>query len=294
MIYFTLYFILFDILNTVLLIGLVRDGMLLVIMGVMFMYEKPYQEEEKVYICSVMLQKLSGIVLCTFKYNDKKNIVHIFTEQHGRMSFMIPAVRSKKSTVNQVLFQPLSLVEFEAEIRSNVGLHAVKEAKLWYPFQSLPYDPYKSSIALFLSEFLAKALKEEAENDSLYAYLVHSVQWLDSCDSSFANFHLVFLMRLSRFLGLFPNVENYKDGDYFDLLNACFVSQQPLNGMFVPPKEASHIYNLMRMRFDTMYLFTMNRLERNHCLDIILSYYRLHLPDFPELKSLSVLQELFV
>lgn len=241
-----------------------------------------------------MIQKLSGVVLGLFKYNDKKNIVHIYTEQNGRMSFLIPASRSKKSTVCNVLFQPLSLVEFEAEVRSNSSLHTVKEAKLWFPFQSLPYDPYKSGIALFIAEFLFRALKEEAENAALYAYLVHSIEWLDSCDSNFANFHLVFLMRLSRFLGLFPYIEHYQEGDFFDLMNACFVHQQPSNGMFVRPQEAVRIHNLMRMRYETMHLFPMNRLERNHCLEVIITYYRLHLPEMPELKSLSVLRELFV
>lgn len=241
-----------------------------------------------------MIEKLEGIVLCSFKYNDKKNIVHIYTRQKGRMSFLIPAVRLKKSTVNQVLFQPLSLVEFEAEIKPKVSLHAIKEAKLWYPFRSIPYDPYKSGIALFLAEFLFRALKEEIDNEALYAYLIHSVCWLDACEYSFANFHLVFLMRLSRFLGLYPYVESYHPGDFFDLLNACFSHSQPQNGAFLEPKEAVHIHNLMRMRFDTMHLFAMNRTERNRCLEVILAYYRLHLPDFPELKSLPVLKELFV
>ena len=249
---------------------------------------------ESVYLCTIMIEKLEGIVLCSFKYNDKKNIVHIYTKQRGRMSFLIPAVRSKKSTVSQVLFQPMSLVEFEAEVKSKSSLHVIKEAKLWAPFVSIPYDPYKSGIALFLAEFLFRALKEEADNAALYAYLVHSVRWLDSCDQSFANFHLVFLMRLSRFLGLYPYVESYRPGDFFDLLNACFCPNQPLNCAFLVPQEALHIHNLMRMRFDTMHMFTMNRIERNRCLEVILSYYRLHLPDFPELKSLSVLKELFV
>lgn len=249
---------------------------------------------ERMYLCVIMIQKLEGVVLCSFKYNDKKNIVHIYTKQGGRMSFLIPAVRSKKSTVNQVLFQPLSLVEFEAEIKPRATLHPIKEAKLWCPFQSVPYDPFKSGIALFLAEFLFRALKEETDNEALYAYLVHSVRWLDSCDCNFANFHLVFLMRLSRFLGLYPYVESYHAGDYFDMLNACFTPTQPFNGAFLPPQEAVHIHNLMRMRFDTMHVFAMNRLERNRCLEVILAYYRLHLPDFPELKSLPVLKELFV
>lgn len=240
-----------------------------------------------------MLHKFSGIVLCTFRYNDIRNIVHIYTEQNGRMSFLVPATHSKKSAVNTLLFQPLSLVEFESEIKPNSNLHPIKESRLWQPFSSIPYDPYKSSIALFLSEFLFKALKEEGRNDALYSYVVNSIIWLDTCDKNFANFHLVFLMRLSRFLGLYPNVDDYIGGAYFDLLNACFTIEQPLHGMFVRPEEAASIVNLMRMRYETMHLFAMNRNERNRCLDIINEYYSLHLPDFPELKSLAVLKELF-
>lgn len=56
-------------------------------------------------------------------------------------------------------------------------------------------------MALFLSEFLYRAVREEAENRPLFAYLQHSIIWLDECGGGFANFHLVFLMRLSRFWG---------------------------------------------------------------------------------------------
>ena len=240
-----------------------------------------------------MLQKYQGIVLHTLKYNDRSNIAHIYTAEGGRMSFLVPAQRSRKSTVRQVLFQPLSLVEFEAEVRPRSGLHPIREAKARLVFRSLPYDPYKSAIALFLAEFLYRALREEGVNEPLFAYLVHSVQWLDTCEKSFANFHLVFLLRLSRFLGLYPNMDDYVEGCCFDLLNACFVPEPPSHGMFVFPDEASRIRLLMRMNYDTMHLFGMNRMERNRCLDIISEYYRLHLPDFPEMKSFRVLQELF-
>ena len=240
-----------------------------------------------------MLQKTKGIVLHTLKYNDTSIIVDMYTELSGRASFLVAVPRSRKAAVKSVLFQPLSFIEFEADYRPNATLYRIKEAKSFYPFSSIPYDPYKSSMALFLSEFLYRAVREEAENRPLFAYLQHSIIWLDECGGGFANFHLVFLMRLSRFLGLYPNVEDYAPSDYFDLLNACFVPSQPYHGMFVRPEEASHIRNLMRMNYETMHLFAMNRMERNRCLDIINEYYRLHLPDFPELKSLPVLQELF-
>ena len=224
-----------------------------------------------------MLQKTLGIVLHTLKYKDTSLIADIYTEVAGRASFMVSIPRSRKAAVKPVLFQPLALVELEADFRPNATIYKVKEAKSLYPFATLPYDPYKSAIALFLSEFLYRAVREEAENRPL-----------------FANFHLVFLMRLSRFLGLYPNLEDYHAGDYFDLQNACFTPLRPqLHSNYIAPEEAARLTQLMRMNYETMHLFTMNRLERTRCLNIMNEYYRLHLPDFPVLKSLEVLKELF-
>lgn len=241
-----------------------------------------------------MLQKTVGIVLHTLKYNDTSNIAEIYTELSGRASFLVSIPRSRKASVKSVLFQPLALIEFEADYRPNVTLHKIKEAKSFYPFSSIPYDPFKSAIALFLAEFLYRAVREESENRPLFAYLRHSISWLDSCASGYANFHLVFLMRLSRFLGLYPNLDDYHAGDYFDLLNGSFTSSRPqLHSFYIQPGEAERLTQLMRMNYDTMHLFGMNRTERARCLSILNEYYRLHLPDFPILKSLSVLQELF-
>lgn len=241
-----------------------------------------------------MLQKTKGIVLHTLKYNDTSIIVDIYTQQLGRSSYWVAIPKSRKAVVKPALFQPLSFVELVAEVRLNSTLYRIKEVKSYHPFESVPFDPYKSAIAIFLAEFLYRAVREEVENPALYAYIENSFCWLDECKSGFANFHLVFLMRLSRFLGLYPNLEDYRDGDYFDLLNASFTSARPLtHASYIEPLDAKRIRQLMRMNYETMHLFEMNRTERIRCLTIIIDYYRLHLPDFSELKSLEVLQELF-
>ena len=240
-----------------------------------------------------MLQKTRGIVLHIIKYSDAANIVDIYTESNGRMSYLVKLPRSRKAAVKSVLFQPLSVIEFDADYRPTSNLNPIREAKSGFAFHSIPYNPYKSAIALFIAEFLYRALREEGENAPLFAYLLNSIEWLDECEQSYANFHLVFLMRLSRFLGLYPNTEDYHKGDYFDLMNAGFTARKPFHSSFVRPEEAYHIVQLMRMNYDTMHLFQMNRIERNRCLGIMNEYYRLHLPDFPVLKSIEVLQELF-
>ena len=241
-----------------------------------------------------MLQKTRGIVLHSLKYKDASIIVDIYTETMGRASFLVSIPRSKKANVRASLFQPLALLEFEADIRGNASLHKIKEVKLWHPFTSLPFDPYKNAIALFLSEFLYRAVRDEAENGPLFSFLIHSILWLDECKRGFSNFHVVFLMRLSRFLGLYPNLENYREGYYFDLLNACFVSLPPRHhSYYLSSDEALLVPALMRLRYETMHLFRMNRVQRVRCLSVLNDYYRLHIPGFPELKSLEILTALF-
>lgn len=102
-----------------------------------------------------MLQKTQGIVLRTVKYKDTSWIADVYTDVAGRASFLVPVPRSRKAAVKPVLFQPLALVELEADFRPNTSIYRIKEAKSWHPFTTLPYDPYKSAIALFLSEFCA-------------------------------------------------------------------------------------------------------------------------------------------
>lgn len=240
-----------------------------------------------------MQQKTIGIVLHTLKYNDTSIIVEMYTECLGRSSFLVKVPRSKKAAVKSVLFQPLSILELEIEVKPTSTLHRVKDVKPHFLFSSLPYDPYKSAIALFLAEFLYRAIREVAENRPLFAYLIYSIQWLDEQSSNYANFHLVFLMRLSRFLGLYPNLEDYHAGDYFDLMNASFISQKPFHNSYISEEDSARLVQLMRMNYESMHLFNMSRVERGRCLAIINEYYRIHLPDFPVLKSLEVLKELF-
>ena len=240
-----------------------------------------------------MQEKTRGIVLRVLRYSDQAIIVDIYTELRGCLSFWVKSTASRKASVKNMFFTPLSMLELNYDFKPAASLQRIRDVRFAYVYSTLPFEPMKAAVGLFLSDFLYRVLKQETANRPLFAYLDYSLQWFDRSESSYANFHLVFITRLTRFLGFYPNVEAYHKGDYFDMLNACFVSVRPLHGAFLKPEEASRINLLMRMNYETMHLFTMSRLERNRCLVIMNDYYRLHLPDFPVLKSLDVLKELF-
>jgi DNA repair protein RecO (recombination protein O) len=232
-------------------------------------------------------------VLHSLKYGETRLIVDMFTRSQGRQSFIVSIPKSVKGKIKKQLFQPLTLLEIESDLRPKLQLQKLSDVRLASPFSSIPFDPNKLSISLFIAEFLYYALRSEQHNEPLFDYIVNSIQWLDAQTDRFANFHLVFLMRLSRFLGFYPNLDHYQTGDYFDLRESVFLSTPPVHRDFLHPQEAEKIQLMMRMDFPTMHLFRMSHQERNRLLEVSLIYYRLHLPDFPELKSVSVLQELY-
>ena len=240
-----------------------------------------------------MLTKTQAIVLHAIKYGETRLIVDMFTKVFGRQAFIVSIPKTPKGKVKKQFFQPLTILEIETDIRPRQQLQKLHDVRLAAPFASIPFEPDKLAISLFVAEFLSYALRSEQRNELLYEYLENSIVWLDGQQSSFANFHLVFLLRLTRFLGFYPNLDDYKDGDYFDLRESVFMPMPPVHRDFLHPDEAQKVQLMMRMDFPTMHLFRMSHQERNRLLEVSLKYYRLHLPDFPEMKSIEVLQALY-
>lgn len=241
-----------------------------------------------------MLTKTKAVVLRTLKYGDSQVIADMLTQTHGRLSFIQRIPKTARAGVRKQLLQPLSVLDLVFDYRQNANLLRIKEASMAYPLSSIPLDAYKLSIAMFVAEFTHFATRSEQDNAPLFQYITNSIMWLDACRGAFSNFHIVYMMHLTRFVGFYPNLDNCADNAYFDLRSGCFTAGQPSHNDFLKPDEASRIATLMRMRYETMHLFSFSRNERNRCVELILKYYRLHVPDFPELKSTGVLQALFV
>jgi DNA repair protein RecO (recombination protein O) len=240
-----------------------------------------------------MLIKIKAIVLHCLAYNDTTNIVHLYTEEFGRMSYLATKTHSKKSNLKSAFFMPLSLVEIEADHKGSRNLQRIKEIRSIYNFSGIPYEQAKNAMSLFLAEVLYRSLRETEKNLPLFDYLFRSIQYLDLCEKGLANFHLVFLIKLTRYLGFYPNVENQQPHWYFDLQGGCFTPTCPTHNAWLAPGAAENFTILMRMNFDNMQAFKFERHQRVEILRQMMNYYRMHLTDFPSIKSLNVLQELY-
>ena len=240
-----------------------------------------------------MVEKYTGIVLRTIKYNDSLMVADVYTLERGRASFLLPVSRSKSSKVRNVLFQPLSMIMFTASGCGQKSLARITETLPYKLYSSIPCDVVKSSIALYLAEAMTFALKEMGEDEGLFTFLEWALTWFDATDEGYADFHLVFLSQLLRFLGIYPNVGDLAVNSYFDLQAGCLVREHPLHPHFLMPASAARFVALLRSDFQSVRLLALNREQRGEFLAVLEEYYRLHIPDFPRLRSTEVLRELF-
>jgi DNA repair protein RecO (recombination protein O) len=217
----------------------------------------------------------------------------MYTEAFGRASYLVARNRGKKTTVSKALFLPLSVVEMEVEHQNKRDLHRIRETKQCYPLNRLFTDPVKNALALFMAEVLFRVVKETEPDARLFNYLYHSIRLLELMEDGVANFHLVFLFHLLGYLGIFPNIDSYAEGYYFDMLNGIFADQAPLHRHYLDREESKIFARLSKISYENMSLFAFSRQDRVNVLNRILIYYRIHLPEIPEIKSITILQALF-
>lgn len=229
-----------------------------------------------------MLIKTKGIVLGFTKYRDSAIIARIYTEEFGSQSYMIHGARSGKSkrggrAGKMALYQPLTFLEIIADHKAHREVQRISEAKVLHPFQDIPFNFTKSTIAIFLSEVLSKALREEAPNPMLFHFLFNSFLYLDQTDKGYQNFHLQFLLKGSLYLGF--GVESGEE----------WLSQLQLQGVseHIPKVIDAMIHESLGAKIP------LTGPTRSELLHWTIRFYQLHLGGFGEIKSLPILQELW-
>jgi DNA repair protein RecO (recombination protein O) len=240
-----------------------------------------------------MIEKTLGIVLKQIKYGETSLIAHLYTRRWGRISIMVPAARTSSKNRKAHLFQPLTILELEVYYKAHRDLQKIKEVRNHSPLMHLTGDPVKSAIGLFLAEILSRALREEESNEELFDFLQSHIQFLDLADQGIANFHIYFLLRLSRHLGFNPGVPPARSDLWFDLTTGGFTTAPPLHGSFLTPELTALMIRFLEVQASGLTSIVIDRRRRVELLEGILRYYYLHLEGLGEIKSHTVLQGLF-
>lgn len=220
-----------------------------------------------------MLHKTRGIVFRFTKYGESSIIVTIFTELFGIQTYIVNGIRSKNSKGKIALFQPLTLLDLVVYYKENANIKRIKEVKCAHQYQALTTDIRKSIIAIFISEMLNKTVKDETHAQEIFEFLFHALMLLDHQQNSVENFHLVFLIKLSRFLGF-----------------GAHQADEILGARMLDSEEEAILRNLLQADFTEQ--IVMNNVQRRNLLEAILRFYTLHMESLGEIKSVQVLRDI--
>ncbi|CAZ95508.1 MULTISPECIES: DNA repair protein RecO [Zobellia] len=232
-----------------------------------------------------------AIVLSSLKYGDTSLIVKAFTVSDGVKPYLLRGVlASKKGKLKSAYFQPLTQLEIVANHRNKGALESIREAKIHYAYQTLHSDISKNAMTMFLSEMLANSIHEEEPNPSLFEFIEVSLQWLDT-QVDFANFHIYFLIRLTKYLGFYPDTEQM-GASSFDLLEGEFTDTPSLNPI-LSGENLTYFKTFLGINFDGIHHIKMNKGNRQELLQSLVLFYELHLQGFRKPKSLAILNEVF-
>jgi DNA repair protein RecO (recombination protein O) len=236
-----------------------------------------------------MLIKTRGIVLSYLKYRETSIIARIYTERLGVQSYVVNSVRKAKPPGRIALFQPFTLLELVAYTpKGNSTLSRLSEYRCAEPFQTLPYDVQKSSVVLFLSEVVARAIREEEENEPLFRFLHDSMLAFDQQTSGTENFALIFLLHFANYLG-------------FGVASGSELVDQVMMAGHAPTSYGATGPAMLRLREFEQYFDGLmqapfqstipNGRIRRELLDVLIRYYQLHVEQLGEIRSLDILSQ---
>lgn len=152
-----------------------------------------------------MIAKSRIIVFHTIKHGDSGLVIQGYSDTAGRTAVYLRGA-ARKSTVLSNLHK-LNILDI-VTYSNGSSMPVIREMTPAVQFPSLRTDILKSTIAIFLCELLAKAVRETGPDPALFRFLSSSVQVLEHTREGVANFHLHFLVHLCKISGFMP-LDNY-------------------------------------------------------------------------------------
>lgn len=234
-----------------------------------------------------------AIVLRQIKYSETSLILKIYTEKEGLLSFIAKGVRGKKGKLRSAQFQALNLIDLSYREARKSQLRQINDLKVIEPFTDLPFNPIKRTIAMFMAELIQNAIKEQEPNAKLFDFLYNSIHWIDLSKESYSHFHLLFMMKFTKYLGFYPMPDGYKEARYFDLQQGVFSRGEPTHSYFIDSEQLSAWKQLINVKLETINSFQLSNTLKRKLLQTMMLYYKLHLIHFKELNSHHILQSVF-
>ncbi|MEL6674165.1 MAG: DNA repair protein RecO [Bacteroidota bacterium] len=244
-----------------------------------------------------MIRKTEGIVLKTLKHQDANLITTVYTREFGVQSYLLKGFRSTRSRGKHSYFQPLSIIEFVFQERSQRSLQKVTESKLAHYLQDVQINPVKLSLGLAMLEIFFDTVKEEEQNIPQYEFLKGVILALDQAEQRMIQLFIHFLLHHTRFLGFFPlDKSEGAPKVHFELEKGIFRAKRGEEAEdLVAAYLRSFLYSSLAPLPDphSCQQIIFDATRKRFLIKTLFDYYKFHVDGFKYPQTIKVFAEVF-
>ncbi len=240
-----------------------------------------------------MTERLNAIVLGTVRHSDRSDITTFYTRERGRLALAVGAGSGRNARQRRGQLMPLSLVELTACLEAGREVGRLSGLSPIHIPAGILSDPVKTTVGMFVTEFIGKLVRESPPDSALWDYLSEAIRLLDSMPSGrgVGNYPIALLSTLTAFVGIAPDISGWNEGALFDMRGGVFTDKHPGHTDMVEGDESAIVRLLGRISFANSARLRLNRDDRRRTLKGLLRYYAIHLPGTGGMKSPEVLAE---
>ncbi|MCP4443656.1 MAG: DNA repair protein RecO [Aureispira sp.] len=239
-----------------------------------------------------MLKTVQGIVVRSVKYSETSVICDVYTKELGMRTYIASGVRKQKSRISPNLVRPMALIEAVVYHQDNKDINRLKEVKPLYIYQQVPFEVKRGAIGLFITEVVQKTIKESDSNEVLFDFLLSTYQFLDVLeDKNLSNFHLVFMVKLSAYLGFLPAVPKESFKYFLDYREGTFLLELPAHIYHFNEYQTNFLIQISQLDFSNLQDISLSNSDRRAFLENLLRFYEYHIENFANLHSHIILHE---
>jgi DNA repair protein RecO (recombination protein O) len=221
-----------------------------------------------------------GIFLHRLAYSETSLIVTFYTKSSGLRKFIFKGGKKKAHSLFPMSIGELSF--YERKESDLLHLTSVDPATT-HQFQ---FDPVKSTIAFFLAEVVRKCIQQGGPDEMLYNFVTDQISSLEENeDRQYYPIH--FLIDFSEVLGIQPYIED-EQAAYFNLDDGTFDTSSKVELRVAAGEEA----RLIKQRILGVETMDYTKEVREKALEVMLDYYRIHIPNFDTVGSYEIVKEI--
>ncbi len=227
-------------------------------------------------------------MLRSFRFGEADRVLHLYTQDRGRVGAVAKGVRKTKSRFGARL-EPLSHVELLLHQGSG-ELHTVTGASLVDPHRPAREDPYRLSVALVGAEAMLRLFVEEERNERAFEALARFLATVDGIPAGTSGragldpLALAFQLKLLWLSGYVPHLESCVEcGEAAGLVGylpraggAVCADCAPTETVVLSPEGFRGIHMLLRSPLAAAHGLGLGERAARDALAVVVAAYEYH------------------